>query len=215
MIPAQVTRMSTEPPCSLAASIAASTSARLVTSQRTAWPPISAAVCFALSSSKSATTTVAPSDASRRAVAAPIPFAPPVTTAVLPSNLVMAPTVYGPRMEFRDILRRRRMHRAFLPDPIPREQIERIAGVIRRAPSGGFSQGGSIVVITDEDVKRELIEPLRDVGHLRRRRAGADGASRRTRRSTTRATTRPTSSRSPAASRSRGRCPTGSSTPAR
>jgi FMN reductase [NAD(P)H] len=61
-------------------------------------------------------------------------------------------------MELRDILRRRRMHRAFLPEPIPREQIERIAGVIRRAPSGGFSQGGSIVVITDDEVKRELIE---------------------------------------------------------
>jgi nitroreductase len=61
-------------------------------------------------------------------------------------------------MELRDILRQRRMHRAFLPEPIPREQIERIAGVIRHAPSGGFSQGGSIVVITDDEVKRELIE---------------------------------------------------------
>ena len=61
-------------------------------------------------------------------------------------------------MELREILRRRRMHRAFLPDAIPPEQIERIAGVIRSAPSGGFSQGGSIVVVTDEDVKRELIE---------------------------------------------------------
>jgi nitroreductase len=61
-------------------------------------------------------------------------------------------------MELRDILRRRRMHRAFLPEPIPREQIERIAGVIRRAPSGGFSQGGSIVVITDDAVKGELID---------------------------------------------------------
>jgi len=50
------------------------------------------------------------------------------------------------------------MHRAFLPEPIPREQIERIAGVIRRAPSGGFSQGGSIVVVTDGAVKRELID---------------------------------------------------------
>jgi nitroreductase len=50
------------------------------------------------------------------------------------------------------------MHRAFLPEPILREQIERIAGVIRRAPSGGFSQGGSIVVITDDAVKRELLE---------------------------------------------------------
>ena len=59
-------------------------------------------------------------------------------------------------MELRDILRRRRMHRAFLPDPIPQEQIERIAGVVRRAPSGGFSQGGSIVVVTDQ-ARREAI----------------------------------------------------------
>ncbi len=61
-------------------------------------------------------------------------------------------------MELRDVLSRRRMHRAFLPEPLPEEQIERIAGVIRRAPSGGFSQGGSIVVITDDAVKRELID---------------------------------------------------------
>ncbi|MGN6797559.1 MAG: nitroreductase family protein, partial [Gaiellaceae bacterium] len=61
-------------------------------------------------------------------------------------------------MELRDILRRRRMHRAFLPDPIPREQIERIAGVIRRAPSGGFSQGGSIVVVTDAAKRKEIAE---------------------------------------------------------
>jgi nitroreductase len=52
-------------------------------------------------------------------------------------------------MELREILKRRRMHRAFLPDPIPGEQIERIAGVIRRAPSGGFSQGGSIVSVNE------------------------------------------------------------------
>lgn len=68
------------------------------------------------------------------------------------------PTVYGPGVELREILLRRRMHRAFLPDPIPREQIERIASVIRRAPSGGFSQGGSIVVATDDAVRRELVE---------------------------------------------------------
>ena len=61
-------------------------------------------------------------------------------------------------MELREILRRRRMHRAFLPDPIPPEQIERIANVIRRAPSGGFSQGGSIVVVTDEAVRRDLVD---------------------------------------------------------
>src|SRR3954453_24124553 len=59
-------------------------------------------------------------------------------------------------MEFRDILRQRRMHRAFLPDPLPHEQIERIARVIRHAPSGGFSQGSSVVVITDEAKRREI-----------------------------------------------------------
>jgi nitroreductase len=65
-------------------------------------------------------------------------------------------------MEFRDILARRRMHRAFLADPIPEEQIERIAGVIRRAPSGGFSQGGSIVVVTDEAKRKQIADAFGD-----------------------------------------------------
>jgi FMN reductase [NAD(P)H] len=59
-------------------------------------------------------------------------------------------------MEFRDILARRRMHRAFDPEPLPPEQIDRIVSVIRRAPSGGFSQGGSIVVVTDEAKRRAI-----------------------------------------------------------
>jgi nitroreductase len=71
-------------------------------------------------------------------------------------------TVYGPRMELRDILARRRMHRAFLTDPLPPEQIERVASVIRRAPSGGFSQGGSIVVVTDADKRAEIARAFGD-----------------------------------------------------
>ena len=65
-------------------------------------------------------------------------------------------------MEFREILRRRRMHRAFLPEPIPEEQIERIVSVIRRAPSGGFSQGGSIVVVTDDAKRAEIARAFGD-----------------------------------------------------
>jgi nitroreductase len=65
-------------------------------------------------------------------------------------------------VEFRDILARRRMHRAFLPDPIPDEQIARIANVIRRAPSGGFSQGGSIVVVMDEAKRNEIARAFGD-----------------------------------------------------
>jgi nitroreductase len=61
-------------------------------------------------------------------------------------------------VELREILSQRRMHRAFLPDEIPREQIERIARVIRRAPSGGFSQGQSIVVVTDAESRAAIAD---------------------------------------------------------
>src|SRR5262249_33288610 len=56
-------------------------------------------------------------------------------------------------VQFRDVLARRRMHRAFLPDPVPPESLERIARTIRRAPSGGFSQGQSLVVVTEADTR--------------------------------------------------------------
>jgi nitroreductase len=79
----------------------------------------------------------------------------------------MAATIYGDHVEFRDILSRRRMHRAFLPGPIAEEQIERIAGVIRHAPSGGFSQGGSIVVITDEAKRHEIARAFGDEHYSR------------------------------------------------
>ena len=65
-------------------------------------------------------------------------------------------------VEFREILGKRRMHRAFLPDPLPKEQIDRIANVILRAPSGGFSQGGSIVVVTDADKRAEIARAFGD-----------------------------------------------------
>jgi nitroreductase len=50
------------------------------------------------------------------------------------------------------------MHRAFLPDRIPEQQIERIVRVVRRAPSGGFSQGSSIVVVTDAEKRGEIAQ---------------------------------------------------------
>ena len=57
-----------------------------VTSQATATPPTSVATSSARARSKSATTTRAPSEASRRTVAAPIPLAPPVTIAFIPAK---------------------------------------------------------------------------------------------------------------------------------
>jgi nitroreductase len=65
-------------------------------------------------------------------------------------------------MEFRDVLRRRRMHRAFLPDPLPEEQIARIANVIRHSPSGGYSQGASVVVVTDAAARLAIARGFTD-----------------------------------------------------
>ncbi len=73
-------------------------------------------------------------------------------------------------VEFREILAKRRMHRAFLPDALPTEQIERIVNVIRRAPSGGFSQGGSIVVVTDDAKRTEIALAFGDEHYSRRGR---------------------------------------------
>jgi FMN reductase [NAD(P)H] len=58
--------------------------------------------------------------------------------------------------EFRELLRRRRMVRSYLPDPIDREVLERIVGVVRRAPSAGFSQGHRLVVVEDAATRKEL-----------------------------------------------------------
>lgn len=59
-------------------------------------------------------------------------------------------------MELREILGQRRMVRSYLPDPIPREAVERIVGTVRRAPSGGFSQGHRLVVVTEPETRAEL-----------------------------------------------------------
>jgi nitroreductase len=61
-------------------------------------------------------------------------------------------------VEFREVLNRRRMVRAYTPEPVPRETLERIVGTIRRAPSGGFSQGQRFVVVTDSARKREIAD---------------------------------------------------------
>jgi FMN reductase [NAD(P)H] len=41
------------------------------------------------------------------------------------------------------------MVRHYLPEPVPREVLERIVGTVTRAPSAGFSQGQRLLVVTD------------------------------------------------------------------
>lgn len=63
-------------------------------------------------------------------------------------------------MEFRDVLRRRRIVRSYSSEPVPGETLEHITGTIRRAPSAGFSQGQRLVVVTKGAGKRAIADAV-------------------------------------------------------
>jgi len=68
--------------------------------------------------------------------------------------------------ELRDLLRQRRMVRSYLPDSIDRDVIERIVGVVRRAPSAGFSQGHRLYVVSDKATRSELARLAGEEEHV-------------------------------------------------
>jgi nitroreductase len=59
-------------------------------------------------------------------------------------------------MDFIDVVMKRRAVRRFEEGGVDREVIERIARLAQRAPSGGFSQGQRLVVVTDPERRREV-----------------------------------------------------------
>lgn len=59
-------------------------------------------------------------------------------------------------MEFGEILRKRRMVRNYTDEPVDRESVDRIIQAGRRAPSAGFTQGQSFVVVTDPDIRQRV-----------------------------------------------------------
>jgi nitroreductase len=61
-------------------------------------------------------------------------------------------------MEFSDVVRRRRMVRNYLDLPVEPEAVERILDAGVRAPSAGFTQGQSFVVVTDADRRFRIAE---------------------------------------------------------
>ena len=61
-------------------------------------------------------------------------------------------------MDFKDVVRRRRMVRNFTGEPVDRSTIERIVAMAQRAPSAGFSQGVRFVVVTDASTRRALAQ---------------------------------------------------------
>lgn len=59
-------------------------------------------------------------------------------------------------MEFQDVVRKRRMVRNFTDEPVDPEIIDRIVELTRHAPSAGFTQGQSFIVVTKPELKKAI-----------------------------------------------------------
>jgi nitroreductase len=56
--------------------------------------------------------------------------------------------------EFADVVTRRRMTRAFRPDPVPHALLAELVDLASRAPSAGKTQGWHLVVLNGEDTAK-------------------------------------------------------------
>jgi nitroreductase len=54
-------------------------------------------------------------------------------------------------MEFADVIRKRRMVRAYTEEPVDPEAVQRILAAANRAPSAGFSQGYALLTLQGPD----------------------------------------------------------------
>ena len=61
-------------------------------------------------------------------------------------------------MEFRDTVLKRRMVRNFSDKPVDPETIKQIVELTRHAPSAGFTQGQSFVIVTKPELKKAIAE---------------------------------------------------------
>lgn len=59
-------------------------------------------------------------------------------------------------MEFADVVRKRRMVRHFRPDPIDPEIVDNLMRLAQRAPSAGYTQGQSYVIVIDPERRKAV-----------------------------------------------------------
>ncbi len=67
-------------------------------------------------------------------------------------------------MEFGRVVMKRRMIRAFKPDPVPEKSLNRIIQLAQHYPSAGFSQGVAFIVVKGEEEVKKIRKLNRLVG---------------------------------------------------
>jgi len=71
-------------------------------------------------------------------------------------------------MEFRDVVLKRRMVRNFAHMPVAPTIIDRIVQLTRHAPSAGFTQGQSFILVTTPETKRAIAATCEEDEYVQR-----------------------------------------------
>ena len=71
-------------------------------------------------------------------------------------------------MEFRDVVLKRRMVRNFADRPVDPGLIERILDLTRHAPSAGFTQGQSFIIVTDPEKRKAIAGTCEEEEYVKR-----------------------------------------------
>jgi nitroreductase len=69
-------------------------------------------------------------------------------------------------MDFTEVVLKRRMVRHFTSEPVSPEVIDRLLDLARHAPSAGFTQGQSFIVVTGPDLKQAIARLCGEDGYV-------------------------------------------------
>lgn len=70
-------------------------------------------------------------------------------------------------MDFSEVVCKRRMVRHFASEPVNPEAVERMLDLARRAPSAGYTQGQSFIVVTKPETRRTIAALCREEESVR------------------------------------------------
>jgi len=71
-------------------------------------------------------------------------------------------------MEFRDVVLKRRMVRNFADKPVDPVLIDQILDLTRHAPSAGFTQGQSFIIVTDPEKRKAIARTCEEEEYVKR-----------------------------------------------